>query len=159
MFFKSILVIVAINLISDPAKAVALMVQSLCSDRLILSSNIPVNANDNVGIITIKALDLSSLAYIGSVEGITSIDNSPTGNNAVEVISPTQMRAYGWCYSVNDIQPDAMPNEVKIISNNDIVHWYFGYAEYSDGEWISYCTPTHLTRPDFICAKEATSGE
>jgi hypothetical protein len=146
-------------LLSQQAAAVTFKIQSLCSDKFLLTSEINAAPDDSVGSITIRALDKSTLPYTGSSEGISSIDNSPTGDGALEVISSTQMRAYGWCYSLNGVEPDAMPNQVLISNNTDVIHWYFGYAEYKDGQWITYCTPTHVARPDFICKRETTPGE
>jgi len=145
--------------LSHQAVAVTFQIQSLCSESYTLNTDIIATTDDSVGGVTIRALDRSGLPYSGSAEGIVSINNSPTGDGALEVISPTHMRAYGWCYSINGVEPNAMPNEVSITNNNDHIKWYYGFAEYKDGDWITYCTPTHLARPAFICHAETEESE
>lgn len=43
-----------------------------------------------------------------------------------------------------------MPDQVHVASETDEIRWYFGFAHYKDGAWISYCTPTNRTRPAYV---------
>ncbi len=146
-------------IVSHPAAGVSFQVQSLCSEAFTVESDHNASTNDTVGSITVKAHDESGVPYKGGAEGIASIGDSPSGDKAMEVISSTHMRAYGWCFSINGVEPAAMPDKVSITSNDDVIHWYYGFAEYKDGAWITYCTPTHQARPTYICPVESPAGE
>ena len=159
MFVRLLPFTFMLAIMSHPAAAVNFQVQTLCSDALSVESEFAATTTDSVGSVTIKALDDSGVRYTGSAEGISSIGDSPSGDKAMEIISSTHMRAYGWCYSVNGIEPASMPDQVKIASNDDIIRWYYGYAEYKDGTWVTYCTPTHQARPAYICPAESSESE
>jgi hypothetical protein len=158
MLVKDILFAGSLTALSTAASGVTLQVQSLCSENFTIDTQISATTSDNVGSVTIKGLEAAGVPYIGSDEGISSIGNSPSGDKAMEIISTSHMRAYGWCFSINGIEPAAMPDKVNITGDADIIHWYYGFAEHKDGQWISYCTPTHQAKPAYICA-ETSDGE
>ena len=143
--------IVAVVLFSGSAHAVNVSVQNTCNEFRWLDADIALVGEQTVGDLTISAFDSNSLPYIGTTAGINSIRATPVGSEAIEVISGTHMRAYGWCYEINGVSPDQMPDQIKVTSNDEQINWYFGFAEFKDGEWVSYCTPTHTVRPKFIC--------
>lgn len=153
MLVKDLSLVASLTLFTTSANAVTFQVQSLCSEAFTVDSLINATTSDNVGGITIKGLEEAGVPFVGNAEGISSIGDSPAGEKAMEIISSTHLRAYGWCYSINGVEPAEMPNKVSINSNDDIIHWYFGFAEYKDGQWITYCTPTHQAKPAFICAE------
>jgi hypothetical protein len=70
----------------------------------------------NIGVRTIDYLNREKIPFKGDQFGISSIDNSKTGNDAIEVLSDTKMRAYGWCFKINELTPDKMPNELVLTS-------------------------------------------
>jgi hypothetical protein len=37
--------------------------------------------------------------------------------------------------------------------NSDKVVWYFSYAHYLRGEWLSMCNPAWKLKPEFLCKK------
>lgn len=158
MLVKALFIAASLTLITNAAAAVTFQVRSLCSDAFTVDADINATTSDHVGGITIKGLEEAGVPYVGSAEGISSIGDSPSGDKAMEIISSTHMRAYGWCFSINGVEPAAMPDKVNITSNSDVIQWYYGFAEYKDGQWITYCTPTHQAKPAYICA-EISAGE
>ena len=58
----------------------------------------------------------------------------------LEILSEREMKAYGWCYSINGEVPEAFPDEVALGPQDKVV-WFFAYAHYLAGEWISQCVP------------------
>ncbi len=136
-----------------PALVVAarLFVQDPCADRPWLDTGVTAGPDVTVGQATVDALAANAIPFRGDASGIVSIRDTVSGNAAIEVISNVEMRAYGWCFSLNGVEPGEMPDQVPLSGPDDVVRWYFGYAHYKNGEWLSYCTPTHLERPRYIC--------
>lgn len=93
----------------------------------------------SIGELTIKMLDDYQVPYQGTEQGFNSILNSPTGLDAMVIISDNEMKAYGWCFEINGEIPEVYPNEVFINSTSDNVLWFWGYAHYKNGEWIAQC--------------------
>jgi hypothetical protein len=96
---------------------------------------------DNLGALSIKALDLLKIPYLGNERGIHTIFNTPVGDEAIEIISNQEMKAYGWCFTVNDVLEEVYPDEIDIYEDKVNVHWFYGYAHYLAGEWIGQCIP------------------
>ena len=95
----------------------------------------------NLGELTIALLTDFKIPHTGTSYGLVSLYNI---QQDIEVISDTEMKAYGWCYLVNEVLSEKMLNEVLIDSlphNSELnIKWYYGYAHYKNGEWISQCT-------------------
>ncbi len=124
-----------------------------CEKSPILNSNYSFESN-NVLDLTKKLISKNSIPSELADNGVKSILNYVTGDDALEIISDTKMRAYGWCYSVNGISPDVMPDEFSI-EQNDQVDWFLSYSTYDSGVWIDYCKPVHLNPESqkHICPK------
>ena len=110
----------------------------------------PEKENLSVGQITLKALEELKIPYIGSEDGINSIFKSPVGLDAIEIISDREMYAYGWCYSVNGVEPEILPGRYGVRPGDEIVWWY-GYAHYKDGRWISQCELSSFREDSDFC--------
>lgn len=136
------------------ARAVEVTVDDPCGDAPWMQTEFDAaqGVGESVGALTIAALESHAISYSGSEAGLSSIKDTPTGDAALEVVSDREMRAYGWCYHVNGMEPGLYPDEVSIESPTDKVKWFFAYALYVDGEWTEMCVPTNATRPAFICA-------
>jgi len=147
---RSILLLLVIFATSD-IYAARLVVQDPCAQTPWLEVVVENASNQTVGQVSVSALESSSLPFTGSERGILSINDSVSGEQALEVVSPVEMKAYGWCFSVNQRVPDAFPHEVLLESSEDVVYWFFAYAHYKDGDWISMCTPVHQELPRYIC--------
>lgn len=109
----------------------------------------------NVGSASIEALNQLNIDFQGNENSIVSIDGTPTGVDAYLVISDSEIRAYGWCYSVNGQSPELMPNEYILQEDQDHqINWHFGYALHKDGLWITQCTPAWSSTPNLVCDNE-----
>jgi hypothetical protein len=107
---------------------------------------------DNLGQASVHFLDQMQLPYSGNDYSITSILETPTGMDAYDITSDNDMRAYGWCYSVNGESPELMPNQYLLDDNKDyVISWHYGFALYKDGQWITQCTPSWSVMPNFVC--------
>lgn len=125
---------------SIPAMALDFKVVGPCEEKPIAETSVVATAT-NLGDLTISTLTSLGLPLTGDKSGISSIANSPRGDEALEVLSDTLMRAYGWCVEVDGIQPAVMPDEVKISSATKSVTWFYAYSLYDAGNWKDYCTP------------------
>ncbi|MES2856974.1 MAG: hypothetical protein V4692_13990 [Bdellovibrionota bacterium] len=106
----------------------------------------------NVGEATIAALDANAIPYLGTSGGLNSILGTPVGTDAIEVISDTEMKVYGWCYSVDGVQPAAMPDQTPLEGVSSI-DWFYGSAHYLDGVWVSYCDVSSKKTPARFCGR------
>ena len=121
-----------------------------CEKSPLATHTFTLDKSSNVGQVTIDILNEYEIAHQGNEEGINSIFNTPTGANSMEVISTTEILAYGWCYSINGFEPAELPNMVKV-EQDDHILWWFGYAHYKDGEWIAQCNPSYERRSPKFC--------
>jgi len=133
--------------------AASIYFQGPCRQQPFLKMNVPskhVIQKASIGHITIDILEKKNIEFLGSIKGLASVDNTPIGHEAIEVISPNYLRAYGWCYEVNGFQPAKMPDQI-IIKKNDVIRWFFAFSSFKDGEWIDYCTPSYQIKSSFLC--------
>lgn len=105
----------------------------------------------NVGELTIETLRKFNIPFKGTEQGLASAFETPTGDESIEIISDAEMRAYGWCYSVDGVSPELYPHEVPVSSATKSIVWHFGYARYLRGQWVTQCTPAWKVRPAFLC--------
>lgn len=138
-----------ILLLSSTLQASEVYFQGPCHEEPFLKGEV-AGVGINAGEATIRLLDQSKTDYLGSVGGINSIAGTPTGDGAIEVVSDTHLRAYGWCYEVDGFQPAAMPDQIEL-KGNEVIRWYFAYSSYRDGQWTDYCTPSYQLKPNFLC--------
>ncbi len=108
----------------------------------------------NLGQITTDYLTQAKIPFIGDEFGMSSINGSAIGDDAIEVISDTQLRAYGWCVTINNIAPELMPNEILLSNQNDTITWFYAYATYDSGEWKDYCTPAYIRHYSKFCSQK-----
>jgi len=121
-----------------------------CSKAPVIKHNFSLEASSTVGKLSVELFDEQGIPYIGSELGMNSILETPTGTDAIEIISDSEMLAYGWCYSVNGFEPGEYPHKVSV-NNDDEVLWWFGYAHYKNGEWIAQCTPSYERMSPKFC--------
>lgn len=148
---KFMLIFLMPLVLSLPARAARLVVEDPCAGTAWLEVQRDGDAGRSVGEVTVSGLQQADIPFVGTDSGISSIKGTVTGDAAVEVISDSEMRAYGWCFSIDGVEPDAMPDQVPVPGDGSEIRWYFGFAHYRDGAWVSYCTPTRQARPAYIC--------
>ncbi len=105
-----------------------------------------------VGQFTIEFLDNNQIPYVGSEEGLNSILNTPYDKKAIEVLGENEMRAYGWCYSVDGLEPAVMPHEFELKGDETVIWWY-AFSHWKAGQWLTYCTPAHSVAQPQLCPK------
>ena len=147
---KMVLSLIAL-LASSQAMAIYYDITGPCSDKPIHSGSYKTDLSESVGRITIEILESSHIPYVGSEEGINSIINTPTGIDSMEVLSDTKMRAYGWCFSINGIIPEAMSDKIHFSAQNDLVNWFYAYSTYDSGKWLDYCQPAYKIHSPQFC--------
>lgn len=129
-------------------------ITDLCENKYVLNENIEILNESTAGDITLYMLKHYEIPHVGNIHSITSILNTQTGLDTYEVISDTEMKVYGWCYEIDGVQPDVLMSEVKIDpSVHKKMNWFYGYAHYVEGDWISYCTPVYTEKNEFICGE------
>ncbi len=125
-----------------------------CKKKLALKSNITSSMiNKSVGEITIHFLDKNKVKYLGNENGIHSINGTKYGSDAIQVISDTEMNAYGWCFSINGKVPDKLAGQIKIKSTKDRILWFYAFSNYKDGKWTNYCVPSYKAQKNLGCSK------
>lgn len=140
-------------LVSFSVSAVELSFIGPCSKTPVMTVDVSKNFK-NIGELTVKTLTKMNVPFIGSEEGLASIFNTPIGDGALEILSDHEMRAYGWCYSVDGVAPEIYPHEVPVTHKTKTITWHYGFARYYKGEWVTQCTPAYSVKPDFLCPKE-----
>ncbi|RYZ78188.1 MAG: hypothetical protein EOP06_29525 [Proteobacteria bacterium] len=144
---KKLLLIVLLPL---SARALNFEVVGPCSPQPILQTTTTLR-NTTLGNLTEFLLKKSGLPFEGDKFGIKSINHSPTGDQALEVLSNSTMRSYGWCVEVDGEQPGVMPDEVQIRETTKKVKWFYAFSFYDSGKWTQYCTPSFSVKSQQIC--------
>lgn len=141
-------------MISVQSNALTWKVVGPCSQTPVFEGAVEADLNKSVGQISQEIFDAHKVSYVGSAEGFNSINKSPIGLDSIEVVSNNELRAYGWCYSVNGEIPSVMPNQVKPTSQNDVVVWFYGYMTNKNNQWSSdYCAPAYQVKAAQFCGK------
>lgn len=122
-----------------------------CSERPVYQFDIG-DKFDTVADLTFYVLNKNKIPYIGTDKGITSMLNAPYGDGALEVLSDTQMRAYGWCFIVNGNLVLEYADETYL-NPEDKFQWVYSYAWYDRG-WKSMCNPSYEVKSNYICKKK-----
>lgn len=139
-------------LVSFSASAVEISFVGPCDKKPIIKETL-ANKFETVGDLTVHFLNKNRIPYQGNERGINTVFNTPMGDGALEVISDTEMRAFGWCYFVDNLGPDVFADEYPMDDKIKKIEWIFGFAHYKNGEWISNCTPAFTIKPAFLCRK------
>ncbi|MGZ3789499.1 MAG: DUF4430 domain-containing protein [Bacteriovorax sp.] len=141
-------------LISINAHAISYEIIGPCSKDPVYSGHwSAIDLKKSAGEISQSIFDQQKIPYIGSSSGFSSILGTPTGDDAIEILSDTKMRAHGWCYSVNGKGPDVLAGDYFFNSIDDKLVWFFGYSTYDNGEWVDYCVPSYNVKADQFCSK------
>lgn len=156
MKFSLIITLLAIFL-SSKTYAISYEIIGACSDTPAYSGNYEIkDLATNAGKTSVSIFEQENVPYSGNETGFNSILNTPTGIDSIEVISETKMRAYGWCYSVNGVEPKVVPEEFLFDSNADKLVWFYAYSTYDNGVWLDYCVPSYTIKaPQFCQDKES----
>jgi hypothetical protein len=138
--------------ITTQASAFEFTITDICENKLVLNENIEILNDVSAGDLTLYMFKQYEIPYIGNIDSISSIFNTKTGLDSYEVISDTEMKVFGWCYEIDGVQPDVFMSQVTIDPTvHKKMNWFYGYAHYKEGEWLTYCTPVYEDKNEFIC--------
>ncbi len=135
-----IAVIVTLSIISFASRGATLVVEDFCSDRPLLEVHADIGSSMTVSDFTLQQLTNHAIVFQGAKEGIHSILATPTGMDALEVLNDQEMRAFGWCYTIDGQLSDVLMHQ-QAISNQSVIRWFFAYSFYRAGVWTDYCLP------------------
>lgn len=124
----------------------------ICDEQPILKTVKSFEEGDNLGELSIKVLDLYEVDYQGNERGINTAFQTPFGDESLVVLSDTEMKAYGWCFSINGQVPEVYADQI-ILENGDKISWYYAFAHYKNGEWIAQCSPSWKNPLKRWCSK------
>lgn len=139
-------VVAAFFSISIHAQAASFEVVGIRGAVLLMKNVEPVGSVGKLSdLVLIDALRTGHLGeYTGSDRGITSINRL---GSALEVLSDTEMNAYGWCYLVDGIESGRMADEFVLTGRERSVKWFYAYAHMIGDVWTAMCVPAdHLPR-------------
>lgn len=128
---------------------IALEIIGPCSEKPLHKLNL-LNGLD-VGEATVMTLSSKRIPFEGTEGTINTIMGIPKKNESFEIISNTEMRAYGWCFDVDGEIPEEYPNQIPLDEGMKKIRWFHGYAEMKEGQWVSQCQETAKLRPAFLC--------
>lgn len=148
----SLVALVALSLsFSYNASAITFSVVGPCSHESLYSGSFKTDLDESVGATTIEIFNAYNIPFKGSISGMSSIMDTPVGDAAIEVLSDTKMRAYGWCFSINGMIPDLLSSEIQFTKQNDHLSWFFAYSTYDQGVWTDYCVPSYRIKAAQFC--------
>lgn len=96
----------------------------------------PPAANSTVGVVSVNTFRDHKIPFEGSTAGISSIYGQ---GSELEVIDNKRLKAWGWCFALDSVISDQMPDHVNIPENTKILKWFYAYALYDSGTWTGYC--------------------
>lgn len=146
------LVFVLLILFVLPTRAALLTIEAPCSGIAVQRDVWDQDLPRSVGDLTVATLTRAGIAFIGNELGIHTMLGTPMGEEALEIITPMEMRSYGWCYSVDGEVPEVLPAYFEVNKSHKNIIWFFGFAHYKAGDWVSQCEKVSDSKPAFICA-------
>ncbi|WP_374076815.1 DUF4430 domain-containing protein [Bdellovibrio bacteriovorus] len=148
------IVFVLTSILALKSHAVSWQIYGPCDEKPIAQGEVTADMTKSVGTISVEIFDQNKIPYIGAAEGFNSIVNTPVGLDSVEVVSDTELRAYGWCYSVNGKTPAEMPHKINFKSQTDTLIWFYAYSTNKNNEWMDdYCSPAYWIKAKQFCGK------
>ena len=145
--------ILAALILSLNLYAIEFSITKRCENQPALIENIEVLNSITVSELTHYVFKTFEIPFIGDERSINSILGTPTGTDAYEVMTDNEIKVYGWCFQVNGVQPDRFMNQIILDPTEQLhVNWFYGYAHYLNGVWITYCTPAYEQKSPFVCS-------
>lgn len=104
--------------------------------QVVLNQTVEVDLTQNLGVISILEFNQNKIPFQGSEFGISQL--ADLGED-IDVISDTEMKAYGWCFSIDGKISETMPDQTRIKTQQAHIQWFYGYAHYKSGDWVGQC--------------------
>lgn len=102
---------------------------------ILAKDDVAIAAPTNVGVLTMSFLESHAISYDGSELGFISIAGV---EQKLDILSKSEMKAYGWCFSVDGVVPETLTHETPITSQSEL-RWFYAFAHYDAGVWLSQC--------------------
>ncbi len=102
----------------------------------LLKTNQQISLPTNVGQVSFQILQENKIPFHGGSYGFDSIFNL---GQDIKAISDVEMKAYGWCFSIDGFVPETMADKTPMPDTNSSIIWFYAYAHYKDGRWIAQC--------------------
>lgn len=118
------------------AKALSFRVLGKNSE-LLFEANVKTKTPTDVGHVSLDVFEQFEIPFEGSASGFSKIYGM---GQDVDVISDNEMKAYGWCFLIDSVLPETMPDQTPVSPLNSQIEWFYGFAHYKDGNWISQCS-------------------
>jgi len=94
----------------------------------------------SVGDATVSALNakasLSNFTFSGDANYISAINGL---GEKTETLPNGDLKAYGWCFTLNGALPDQAASQTKINAESDEIIWYYGSMSRISGQWQTNC--------------------
>ena len=148
---RTLFVVSILSMFSQSTQAFELRFQGACSADPLFSVELAFEKDMNVGELSLQVLDDHQIPYQGTASGLNQIFETPVGLEAMEIISENEMMAYGWCFEIDGRIPEVLADKVPIKKTTKLITWFYAYAHYLNGEWISQCEKSHLRRSPVLC--------
>jgi hypothetical protein len=105
--------------------------------KTLFNRTVNLDSVTNVGQATVDVFNRFHVPYEGSAQGISKIFGI---EGRVDVIVQGQeMKSYGWCFSIDGSVPETMSDETPVTDPNSKIEWFYAYAHFLNGEWVSQC--------------------
>ncbi|MCP4914785.1 MAG: DUF4430 domain-containing protein [Oligoflexia bacterium] len=124
----------------------------ICESTPLIETSLAFEIGDNLGEVSIRVLEKYNIDYQGNARGINTAFDTPFGDESLVILSDIEMKAYGWCFSINGQVPEVFADQITL-SDGDKISWYFAFAHYKDGEWIAQCSPSWKNPLKKWCSK------
>lgn len=148
---SSLILVAGLVCLVNKAYALEVEVVGPCDPKPALEVYVDLKEEITLGDLTVKVLNDNRVPYKGDTQGIAQIYDSPMGRDAIEILSSTTMRAYGWCVHLDDKEPAEMPDQVKVLPRVKKISWFYAYSLQDNGVWKDYCTPSWKVRSLRYC--------
>lgn len=117
------------------ASAVSMEVIGL-EGEVLFSKKSEIQLPSTVGKVSVEIFDENEVPYDGNEIGMHSIYDL---EQEIDIISKKEMKAYGWCFSINGKVPETLTDTTPVLDQGDEIVWFYAYAHYLAGDWIGQC--------------------
>ena len=97
-----------------------------------------VSLPQTVGQVSVDFFNTFAVPFVGDIDGIVSIHGL---GSDMDLISDSEMKAYGWCYSIDGVVPEDFVHKISIDAQKTELIWFYAYAYYKSGQWTHQCVP------------------
>lgn len=109
-------------------------------NQVLLEAELPIDPPSvKLGELTDRVLRAAPLnEYTGSSAGLSSVNGL---GSALEVVSDTDMNAYGWCYKVDGVESNLLADQYVLTGHEKTIDWFYAYARMENNRWTAMCVP------------------